>query len=416
MATRITDKLIKELAAPGAGPAVTFDSEIKGFGVRTGSGPSTFIMNYRTHGYQRRLTIGRYPAWSVAAARAEAKALRQRIDRGEDPVGARQDERAAPTVNDLCDWYMREHLPQNSAGAQREHGAMIATYIGPALGRKKVADVTIADCRDLHRKISRREFGPPKAKPQGGPARKPRERFGGPIRANRVLTLVSTIFKLAVIEEQWRSDNPARGVAHNPEHKRERFLSPAEIARLVTALNAYPGRGAAECLSFLLLTGARRGETMKATWGEIDLEAGHWHKPSHHTKQRRTHIVPLSGPARQLLHRIRPKDAKPDEPVFPGRFAGESVKQINTCWRAVTKAANIDGARIHDLRHSYASLLVSAGLSLPVIGALLGHTNPTTTSRYAHLMDDPLRQATERVGAIVTGGKAAEVVPLKRRT
>ena len=89
--------------------------------------------------------------------------------------------------------------------------------------------------------------------------------------------------------------------------------------------------------------------------------------------------------------------------VFPGRLPGQPLKEIKNFWAGVCKRTRIEDARIHDLRHTYASILASEGLSLPVIGALLGHTQPNTTARYSHLFDNPLRDAADRVGSIISG-------------
>jgi integrase len=169
---------------------------------------------------------------------------------------------------------------------------------------------------------------------------------------------------------------------------------------------------AANIFRLLLLTGARRGEVLSAKWADLDLAAGVWVKPGATTKQKTLHRVPLSAPARQLLadlHRGRGRS----EYVFPGRLSGHRV-ELKGNWAAIRKATKLNDLHIHDLRHSYASQLVSAGFSLPSIGALLGHTQPATTHRYAHLQDDPLRAATERVGAIIAGKPDAEVVALER--
>jgi integrase len=123
--------------------------------------------------------------------------------------------------------------------------------------------------------------------------------------------------------------------------------------------------------------------------------------------------VPLSAPAKQLLADLH-KRANSDW-VFPADSASGHRVAVNKVWPQICKNARINGLRVHDLRHSYASQLASAGFSLPVIGALLGHSTPATTHRYAHLFDSPLRQATEHVGAILTGKPPAEVVPLNRR-
>jgi integrase len=261
----------------------------------------------------------------------------------------------------------------------------------PALGRLKVADVRHADVEKLHRDVSKR----------------------APYRANRVVSLLSRMFNLA-IRWGWRSDNPARGLERNHEDRRQRFLSPAEIARLAAVLDGRSERTSAALVRFLLLSGCRFSEAAGATWDQLDFEAGVWVKPSSHTKAKREHRVPLSAPARQLLAEL--KAANGDHPhVFPGKD-GRPITSVKRFWASVCDAANIKGCRIHDLRHTHASILASAGLSLPIIGALLGHTQPGTTMRYAHFYDDPLREAAERVGAIVTGGESAEVVPLRKTT
>jgi integrase len=161
----------------------------------------------------------------------------------------------------------------------------------------------------------------------------------------------------------------------------------------------------------LVLSGARRGEALQSRWEDFDLASGTWRKPSATTKQKTEHQVPLSLAARQLLTGLRQHAAKDAEWVFPAAD-GSHRRDVARPWARICRAADIHGARVHDLRHTYASVLASAGLSLPIIGQLLGHTTPTTTARYAHLFDDPLRAAAERAGAIITGAAPAEVVPL----
>jgi integrase len=163
----------------------------------------------------------------------------------------------------------------------------------------------------------------------------------------------------------------------------------------------------------LLLTGARKGEALSATWDQFDLVAGVWTKPHALTKQKADHRIPLSAPARQLFARLHQK-SEGSPWVFPGR-RGRHREDTKYAWARICKTAGITGLRVHDLRHSYASTLAGAGVSLPTIGALLGHSMPSTTARYAHLLDDPLRAATERAGAIITGKETAEIVSLRER-
>ncbi len=406
MAQRITDKMVKALKTPDAGQRIIFDTDAKGFGIRvTAKGARAFILEYWFDGKQRRLTIGRYPTWSVEAARKEAKALRQRIDRGEDPMAARTTTRKAPTLKDLCDRYEAEHLPGKADGTKARDREMIRKDILPALGKRKVADVHHGDAKALHARVTAR---------------------GAPVRANRVLSLISRLFNLASIPkegevEPWRTPlqpNPAKGVARNPEAGRDRFFSEAEIDRIATALVAYPGEHVANMLRFVMLTGARPDEAIKATWDQVELEAGTWTKPAHYTKQRKLHRVPLTPAATELLQQAR-KAVPEDCPyLFPGRLTEargwQPIKQYRSAWGWIRDRAKLEPdaegrqPRVYDLRHTYAATGAGQGLSLYIIGALLGHTQARTTQRYAHLADDPLRQAAEKIGgAIANAGKSS---------
>jgi integrase len=398
-AEMLTTAQVKNLQPPATGSKITYDGPggVAGFGLRTtAAGAKSFVLNYRASGQERRSTIGSFPNWSVSAARAEARRLRVRIDQGEDPLADRVAEREAPTVNRLAERYIEEHLPKKRLGSARDDQAMQRGWILPAIGNKKVAAVRPADIEALHAKITK---------------------SGAPIRANRVVGLCSKMFSLAV-KWEYRPDNPCRGaVDRNPETKRKRYLSAAEIARLTEALAKCSSQPAANTIRLLMLTGARRNEVCGARWNEFDLAAGTWLKPGSTTKQRTDHFVPLSAPALQLLTEIRAKAVRGEEFVFPGRD-GTGYLNIRATWEGVRKAAGLEDVHLHDLRHSFASILVSSGASLPLIGALLGHSNAATTHRYAHLALDPLREATERAAAVITGGGksgSGEVVPLDRR-
>ena len=390
---KLTERSINKLKPPASGYAIHWDDELKGFGVRiTAAGSKAFIFNYRTRaGRLRRLTIGSPPTYSVESARDEAKDYDRDVHKGHDPLAHRQSERDAPSFKDLADYYVEKHLPKKRPSSAKIDRQTIDNELLPVLGQRKVAEITFDDVDGLHHKITKR----------------------APYRANRIVALLSKMFSLA-IKRGWRTDNPAKGIERNQESKRARYLSGAELDRLSEALAAYPDQSAANAVRLLLFTGARRGEVLSMTWKQIDFESGTWTKPGATTKQRTDHVVPLSAPALQLLVKMR--EASTSNYVFPGRGGGHRV-DLKKPWPAICKAAGITGLRVHDLRHSYASFLVSAELSLPVIGALLGHTQPGTTARYAHLHDDPLRKATERVGAIIEGaGKTgAEVVKTRER-
>ncbi len=391
-----------------------------GFGLRVHpSGVKSFFLSYRLEGREQRLTIGRYPTWSVEAARTEATERRRRIDQGHNPVLEKRERREAPTVQDLIDRYIADHLPRKTAGQQRttiaqqrinDEKKMLAE-IAHHLGKHtKVADVHAGDIQDMHRKISE-SIG------RHGPRR---------VRANRILSVASKMFSLSLVpkggeNKPWRDHamgNPCKGIERNHEEERERFFSKGELERIADALADYPGV-AADCARLIMLTGCRPDEAMRARWEEFDKEAGTWVKPSAHTKQRKIHRLPLSPPALELIERLR--TTRNGEWVFPGQNPGEPLAALWHVWHFVRKQARLGKdehgreARLYDLRHTFASVGAGGGLSLPIIGRLLGHTQARTTQRYAHLADDPLREAAEKIGKVISGaGKSgAEVVNIK---
>lgn len=397
MSERLSDKIVKALPPPASGNKLHYDAELKGFACRvTAAGARAFVLNYRAAGRERRYTIGSFPDWSTTAARKEAAEIKKRIDRGVDPMFERHEERAAPTIGELIDRFSSDHLPKKRESTRRDYTAMLEKIVRPELSKMKVTDLRHADAGRLHRKISER----------------------APYRANRMAAVLSKMMSFAV-KLEWREDNPVKGIERNAEERRYRYLTGDELRRLTEALVSHSNRDAVNAVRLLLLTGARRGEVLTATWDQFDLAAGTWTKPSSHTKQKREHRVPLSAPARALLAEMRADADRRGETspyLFTSRTGTGPMVEIKSSWAALCKAAGIEGVRLHDLRHTYASVLASAGLSLPVIGALLGHTQPGTTARYAHLFDDPLRAATERVGAIVSGGsfESAEVISLPK--
>jgi integrase len=385
--TKLTEKIVKGLKPPAKGYALRWDSgddSVHGFGARiTAAGHVAFILNYRTRGGRmRRLTIGEFPTYSAKAARKKAEGLRHIIDNGGDPLADKKAEREAPTMADLADMYIEEHLPKKRASSARNDRQTIGRLLLPELGRDtKVTEITYSNVQGLHHKISKR----------------------APYMANRAVALLSKMFALA-IKRGWCADNPAKGIERNEESKRERYLSDDELARLTRTLDAWPDQHTANVIRLLLYTGARRGEILSAQWKHFDFDKGTWTKPSAHTKTKKEHKVPLSPEALAVLSKMRAEAKSISPHLFPGRGGGHRV-ELKKPWSAICEAAGIEGLRVHDLRHSFASILVAGGATLPMIGRLLGHTQVATTQRYAHLDVDPLRELVAKVGAVVDGAE-----------
>ena len=393
MTEHITDGIARRILPPERGSRILYDQTVKGFGLRvTSKGAKSWIQNYRANGRERRLTIGRFPDFSATAARDRAKALKRRIADGADPMAERHAKRNAPTMNELWAQYELEHLPKKRPASQENDRWIMEKRIRPSLGKHKVESVTREELRSLHRRLS----------------------DDAPYMANRVLALLSKMFACGV-DWGYRTENPVRGIARNPEAGRNRYLRSDELGRLSAALDQHADQQAANVVRLLLLTGARKGEVLSATWDQFDLLKGVWIKPGATTKQKTEHRVPLSAPACKLLVELQ-RHSNVGSFLFPGKLPGQPRKELKRFWREVCRSAEIEGCRIHDLRHTYASILVSAGESLPIVGALLGHTQPGTTARYAHLFDDPLREANDRVAKFVSASaeaRAGQVIELK---
>lgn len=397
---KLTKPLVKSVSiddiadvTPSTKDKVLWDTEVTGFGLRvTRGGAKAYIFKYRLgHGRAAKTTKMRIGGidLSLDKARLKARQFREQVVDGEDPSRKRDEFANAPTVAQLCQDYMERHAPKKRT--KDEDQRIIDTVIKPKMGRIKVADVKFRDVEDLHRGLRKT-----------------------PYQANRTLALVKTMLNLA-IKWEWRATNPAKGVERFPEERREIFLSPKQIEALSQALIKYEDNAtrkteahkSANAIRLLMLTGSRRTEVLSARWEQFDLEAGVWIKPSAHTKQKKEHRIPLAPAAKELLVTIHEQGEHPTGYVFPSRTGEGHLGDLKRAWSDVCKIANIKGVRVHDLRHTYASILASGGMSLPIIGALLGHTQPATTARYTHLYDDPLRAATERVAAAY-GKKSAD--------
>lgn len=382
---KLTKSVVDRLMADGS-EVVFWDTGLAGFGVRIKpNGIKSYVIQYRNRksGRSRRKTIGQHGSlMSFSEAKGIASGLLSDVHRGGDPVAEARQTRAAPTVDDLSQQYVEMHArtkkrPKSIANDK----SMIERFVHPNLGSLKVSDVGHRDVQALHNAMK-----------------------ATPYQANRTLALLSKMFELS-IKWGWRPDNPVKGIEHYNEEKRHRWLSESELAQLTAALDTHPNQIAANAIRLQLLTGARIGEVLGARWVDFDLQRGVWIKPSHHTKQKRTEHLPLSRSAITLLKSLRPVQGTSAGYVFPGRRAGKPIADLKRFWRAVTRSAGIQDYRIHDNRHTHASHLVSSGMSLPIVGRLLGHTNPSTTQRYAHLADDPLREAAEIMARKMGGAK-----------
>lgn len=400
MKVKLNKRVIDDAEYQGPGGYYLWDTDTAGFGLRIyPSGRKVFVISYRARGRQRFYTLGRYGELTPHQAKTEALETLARARRGEDPSGERIAGRKAPTVADLGDRYVRDHakLKKKPKYIARDRNAW-DRLVRPSLGKRKVNDIRRTDVAKLMTSLAKT-----------------------PSMANRLLTLLSSAFNLAEVWE-WRPEgsNPCRKVARYKEEGRERYLAESELARLgETLVTAEQHWGyhptAIAAIRLLILTGCRSAEILKLRWQDVDLERRCLHLPDSKTGKR---TVMLNTAALAVLASFERDRSNPH--VIVGAKPGSHRATLQNVWTRICAEADLHDVRVHDLRHTYASYGVNGGQSLAVVGKLLGHSKITTTQRYAHLADDPIRQASEAIGATLAatmeGRPKASIENISRAT
>ena len=388
--SKLTDRAVGAIPANDS-DAVYWDGELTGFGVRVrASGRKTWVLQTRVRGRLRWFTLGHYGAPGIEnlgadEARARARQLLALAKRGIDPRENPDGDRApSPSVAALGQRFLEDYVPAHcKPGTQAHYRRMVEKFIVPALGDMPAGDVQRKDAAELHHSLR-----------------------ATPYQANRMLGVLSKMFTLAEIWG-WRPDgsNPCRHIRQYKEHKRERFLSPEEMARLGTVLRAAEAEmpAAVAAVRLLLLTGCRKSEISDLRWEHVTADA--IELPDAKTGGR---AVPLGPGARAVLDSIPRTAGCPW--VFPGRFPGTHRVDLQGPWKIIRKRAGLEDVRIHDLRHTFALQALALGESLTMIGKLLGHTQVQTTARYAHLARNSIQNAaariTDSIGDSIGGGPA----------
>lgn len=329
--------------------------------------------------------------------RAEARALRNLVRRGVDPDAVASVTPAAlRTVEDLADAYERTELPKLKPKTARDARAYLKRHVRPRLGKRPACEVGKEEIAELHAGLAKT-----------------------PYQANRVLALVRVMFSKAV-EWGWRPDNPAKGIKQFAEHEREEWYTAPEVAKLLVALRAIEAgedmaaRKSARALQLMLHTGARPSEVLSATWDMFDLDGGTWTKPGSSTKQKRVHHVMLNGDALRMLHAMRKEAGEATGFLFPSASASGHLMSVRRTWDTAIEAAGVRRLKTYEgTRHSHASVLVNEGVDLYTVGKLLGHSQPKTTARYAHLSAEAQRKAADKFSKLVKAGAAK---PKRRAT
>ena len=374
--TTISRRTVEALPV-GEREAVFWDHELSGFGVRVyPSGTKVYLVQTRSGGKSRRVTIGRHGVLSAEQARRKAAQFIASIKAGEEPARPQSPPDAGPRIADVAERYMKEHVavrckPSTARGCRYT----LDKYLLPAFGARALGSIGREEVATLQYRLHKT-----------------------PIMANRVVDMLSRLFNMA---EAWgiapEGGNPCRFVQKYKERSCERFLSEEEFRRLGRVLDEVEAAGkvsvtAVAAIRLLMLTGCRRGEIVTLRWEDVDLEAGELRLRDAKTGARQVALSPAAVRVLSAIPRVV------DNPwVIAGRKPGTRLANLNASWLVVRARAGLEDVRLHDLRHSFASRALALGESLSMIGKLLGHRKVQTTARYAHLAQDSVKASAARV-------------------
>ena len=372
---------------------LVWDRDVRGFGVRIyPSGKKTYLVQYRAGRRTRRVTIGQHGVLTADEARGEARQLLAAVARGEDPSAQRQAKRHAPTVAGLCDRFLEDYVDQHCKPATaRDYRSIIRRFIRPRLGPLPIAEVTRADVVAFHHAL--RET---------------------PYQANRAASMLSKLFNLA---EDWglrrAGSNPARRIKKFREEEKKRYLSDIEQIRLGEVLAEALEEGTesvyvVSAVFLLIFTGCRLSEILTLRWDYVHTH--HLDLPDSKTGRRR---IPLPREAHDILMDLPRQPGNPF--VILGEVNGAPLVNLQKPWRRIRERAGIGDVRIHDLRHTYASVAMKDGIDPFTLKEILGHKNLTTTLRYAHLADDAVQRAAGSVAARLARSVRREANPAPLR-
>jgi integrase len=440
-AKKLTQSVVKALE-PRLSDYVEWCGMLAGFGCRVRpTGSKSFIAQYRVGGRNsptRKVTVGTYGKLTVEEAREAARAILAKAELGHDVAGDRAKQRAEMTVAQLCDEYLVDGCGHKKPSTIATDKGRIERHIKPLLGRKRVSEVKRADVEKFMRDVEKGKTAVDEKTGKYGRAIV----TGGKGTATRTVRLLGGIFTYAVNRGHIET-NPRLGVKVFADGKGERFLSGDELGKLGDAMreaeidglpwqlnedakakhrptNAEAQREpisphAIAAIRLLLLTGCRAGEILNLKWQEVDFERGFLNLSDSKTGRKQ---VLIGSPALQILADI-PR-IKGNSYVIAGEKPDKPRSDIKRPWKRITAHAGLDDLRLHDLRHSYASVGASAGMGLTIVGKLLGHASPATTARYSHFADDPLRLASNSIAqtisaAIGPNSKTDNVVALKSK-
>ncbi len=377
---KLTKRSVERLAVESEDYFV-WDRDVRGFGLRTyPSGKKTYLVQYRSGRRTRRVTIGQHGVLTADQARIEAKQLLAAVARGQDPSAIRHAKRHAPTIAGLCDRFLDEYVDRHcKPTTARDYRSIIRRFIRPKLGPIAIAEINRADVVAFHHCLRETTY-----------------------QANRAASMLSKVFNLA---EDWglrpAGSNPARRIKKYREEEKKRYLSDDEQMQLGEVLAEALEEGtetvhAVSAILLLIYTGCRLSEILTLRWDYVT--SHHLELPDSKTGRRR---IPLPREAYDILAKLPREDGNPF--VILGDVEGQRLVNLQKPWNRIRKRAGIPDVRMHDLRHTYASVAMKDGIDPFTLKEILGHKNLTTTLRYAHLADEAVQSAAGSVAARLAG-------------
>ncbi len=432
---RITKRAVDALrCAPGRDRVFLWDEHLSGFGVAAmPSGAKVYVAQYRQAGRSRRIKLGEHGRLTPDEARSLAKEVLCAVEGGKDPIEERRTRLTVRSFKEVAEDYLRLHVAaKRKARTHEEYERQLKLHIVPAIGSKPITSVSKKDIAQLHAGMA-----------------------DTPGAANRCLSLIDAVWNWAVRRGEINGlRSPSQGLDRNPEHSRERYLTPDELRRLGRAMREAETTGlpwvvdetgpkakhlpkvnrtriidpyAVAAIRLLMLTGARLREILEARWDYIDWDRGLMFLPDSKTGRK---ILYLSAVALNILEDLPKVAGNPH--IIPGSSKGAARADLKRPWAAIVRAAGLlkpveksiptdndrlqkkrkriseaqPGVRLHDLRHTFAATGVGSSLGLPVIGKLLGHSQASTTQRYAHLDADPMHKAANLIGSQIAAALA----------
>lgn len=369
-----------------------WDTQITGLYVEVrDNGKASYLLRYTSpeHGKQS-VTIGATNIIKLDDARSKARELLSQVYLGNDPAQRKQQLRTALTLDEVVDKHYMPHIKAHKKSWDCDD-SLLRNHILPVLGKLKINAIQTEDITRLHLAASAKGLAP--------------------ATCNRIVVLLRFLFNLAI--KQWKiagiKENPACAVKQfKVDNQQQTFLSPEQIQRLLEETNnCKQNPQLSFIIALLALTGVRRSNVLKAKWCEFDETNQTWLIPV--TKSGKPQTIQLSSEVLQMLQVLPSRGHS--EHLFPNPHTGKPYCSIFTSWNTARKRAGLANVRIHDLRHTFASLLINAGHSLYVVQKALGHYSPTVTMRYAHLADETLKQANNAVGHLVKAGIARVLQP-----